>query len=327
MELSMNRYPVVNARPRLGAVVSPYTMLIIPTFEVTLQNKGRTKTASMGFDTGLSGAHIQMPTSVASSLGITPTGTQNRADATRTFVAQTGTIERITVPGVAGCSINNGKVLFFENAPLLIGNEYIRDVGAEFTYEGGVPSLKCAPVVRSSKASPIFMVSMAHRGKAENASAFFDTGWEGTDIAVPWSIAYRLGLPALRTVTARTHTGTVTLVKSKMDRLALQDVPACYVNGADVDILPSNSPIQKVIVGEGFMKKVGGRLGYDDQGPFFSCTGVDGKGRPIGEGILPSDLFPVDFSEVNPWLVGGLALLGLGLLGTGILFATRPSRY
>jgi predicted aspartyl protease len=326
MGLSMNQYPVVNAKPRLGATVSPYTMLVIPTFEVMLQNKGRTKTATVGFDTGLSGAHLQIPASVATYLGITPTGTENRSDATQTFVAQTGTIESITVPGMAGCSINNAKVLFFQNAPFLIGNDFIRDVGAEFTYVGGAPRLKCNPVARSMLApkSPIFMVSMAHRGKVIDSSAFFDTGWEGTDIAVPWSIANQLGLPPLRTVTARTHTGTVTLVKSKMDRLALQDLPACYVNGADVDILPSNSPIQKVIVGEGFMKKVNGRLGYDDQGAYFSCASADGKARAIGEGILPSDLFPIDrLSDVDPYLLGGMAILGLGVLGAAYLFATR----
>jgi hypothetical protein len=324
MGLSMNLYPVVNSRHRLGAAVSPYTLLVIPTFQVMIQNRGLTKTATVGFDTGLADAHLQMPTSLANSLGIVPTGTQNRSDATQTFVAQTGIVDSITVPGVSGCSVRNGKVLFFPNAPFLVGNNFIRDVGAEFTYESGTPELKCNPVVKSSKTSPIFVVSMANKGRVQNASAFFDTGWEGTDIAVPYSVAYQLGLPALNTVTARTHTGSVSLIKSKMDRLAIQDLPACYVNGAEVDILPSNSPIQKIIVGEGFMKKVNGQLGYDSQGAYFSCSAADGKARAIGEGLLPSDLFPIELlSEVDPWLWGGVALLGLGVLGTAYLFATR----
>jgi predicted aspartyl protease len=322
----MLQYAVKNVRRHLGAV-SPFTFLPIPIFPVLLQNKGKSQAANVGFDTGLANAHLQIPSALASYLGISSTGSENRSDATQDFVAQTGIIEKVTATGGVGCSVSNAKVLFFPDAPFLIGNDFIRDAGLEFTYENGVPSMKCTPVNKSmqSTKSPIFMVSMTQKGKTQNASAFFDTGWEGSDIAVPMSIAQQLGLPALSTSTAKTHTGTVTLIKSKMDRLALQDIPACNVNGANVDILPVNSPIQRVIVGEGFYKKVNGSIGYDNQGAFFSCPASGNTvARAIGEGILPADFFPIDrLTQMDPLLLGGMVFIGLGVLGALVLLATR----
>lgn len=304
--------------PRLGAVISPYTMMTIPTFEVTLTNGGRTKTATVGFDTGLEDAHVQIPTSLAKYLGVVGTGTEGRSDATKRFVSQTGTIDKISA---GGCSIENAKVLFFEDAPFLVGNDFIRDVGAEFTYESGVPGLKCSGTSQSRQImSPIFAVSLIQAGKVHNASAFFDTGFSGADVVIPWSIATRLGLPTLKTTQADTHTGTVTLVKSKLDRLTLQGMSSCYVDDADVRILPASSPLQEVIVGEGFFKKVNGRIGYDKQGALFSCGAAAGVVvRPIGEGIIPDEVRPAEPGSgvtmdlsINRWplVIGALGVAG-----------------
>lgn len=316
---------IARPRPRLGLIQSPYTAMFIPTFPVTLTNRGRSKTISVGFDTGLEGAHLQIPSSLAASLGIVPTGSEGRRDATQDFVAQKGTIEQISVPGSPGCVLNNGKVLFFDDAPTLIGNSFVQDLGADISYASGSPTFTCNVKQKSEdKVSPIFNMALTQKGKTINATAFFDTGFEGSDLAVPYSIAQQLGLPALSTNVARTHTGTVTLIRSRMDRLALADLPACYVNGANVDILPANSPIQRLIVGEDFMKKIDGKIGYDQQGAYFSCNASKGAvARAVGEGIIPSDLIPEFLNEVNPWAVGGAIILGLGILGSIALFMSR----
>lgn len=314
------RYAVSNLprpRPQLGAI-SPITLMMIPVFTVMLENKGKTKTAAVGFDTGLQNAHLQIPSSLASSLGILATGTENRSDATQDFVVQKGVIDKISAPGVSNCSLQNAKVLFFPDAPFLIGNDFISDVGADISYEGGSPQLTCDGPMQAQagqpRAVPIFSVALIHGGKSQTVSAFFDTGWEGTDIAIPWALAQQLGLPALKTITARTHTGTVTLTQSKLDRLALQEIP-CYVDGADVDILPIQSPIQRVIVGEGFFKKIDGRIGYDSQGALFACGRSSAIARSTGTGIIPPEAFPIDRMDPNlPLLVGGAAILGLGVL-------------
>lgn len=317
VRLVTHYHTVTKVRPHLG--------VIMPRFELTLTNGQRTKTEIMGFDTGLEVSHIQIPTSLAEFLGVVATGTKRMSDATQTIIVKTGTIEKITVSGKAGCSIESAKVIFYKEAPSLVGNNFIQDVGAEFAYENGIPKVKCSGPSQSRPVMlPIFVISMIHQGKVHNTPALFDTGWEGTDVAVPWSIAKEMGLPILNTTQGITHTGTVTLVQSKLDRLTLQQIPHCYVDGADVDILPESSPIQKVIVGEGFFKKINGRIGYDTQGAFFSCGAASGRAvrpadeaagmiaRPSGEGMIPDEVRITMGSDINPWLltIGGLAGAG-----------------
>jgi hypothetical protein len=304
-------------RPRLGI---PTSLLFIPKFSILLKNGSRTKAATVGFDTGLQDAHLQVPSTVADELGIVSVGAENRSDATQNFVVNRGIIDEISVPGVSNCSLRNAKVLFFDDAPFLIGNDFLRDLGGDISYAKGTSDLTCdGPNINQQPRSvPIFSVTLVQGGQAQTVSAFFDTGWEGTDIAVPAGLAQQLGLPALKTITARTHTGTVNLVKSKLDRLSLADVPQCYVDGADVDILPANSPVQRVIVGEGFFKRIDGRIGYDQKGALFSCGGSGAQvARSTGTGIIPPEAYPIERPlDLDPWLIGGAAVLGAGLLAS-----------
>jgi len=314
----LNRYAIGNIRPRLGSVLSPYTSLIIPTFDVTLKNGSKTQTVNLGFDSGLDGAHIQMPSTMARSFGIVPIESRGGSDLTRSFTASTGRIERITVPGYSGCVLIGGTVLFYDGAPLLIGNDFIRDVGAEISYESDKPSLSChGPSSGSSSRSlPIFPVSIINKGKTVTRDALFDTGAEGLDVDVPMSVAQELSLPSLSTRQFRTHTGTVTMIVSKTDRLALKDLPECYAGGASVGILPVQSPIQEVIVGEEFFKKTGGKLGYDSQGAYFTCTAAGGRtARSSRFAIIPSDISLSfgPYGDIPPWVAGLVVAAGATL--------------
>ena len=315
----MGRYPTVNMRPvryQMGSVLSPYSLTLIPTFDITLKNGKNTQVAKVGFDTGMHGTHLQISSYLARYLGIQSIGKEGRVDATKSFQADVGRIDRIIATGYSGCALAGAKVIFYDGAPDLIGNDFIRDVGAEISYEGEYPFLKCkgpSPDTENMEV-PIFPVVLIHNGKVIKTDAMFDTGWERDDIAIPQSIAKDLGLSALKTVTGRTHTGTVTLTVSQMDRLTMQDLPECHVDTANVAILPIESPIQQSIVGEGFFTRINGQLGYDQQGPFFSCSAAQGRvARPARTVIVPVEEAPVITYSVSPvpWIIGGLVTTGL----------------
>lgn len=338
MRTFLNSYPVVNvlpARSRMGSVLSPYSLTLIPEFNITLKNGTKTQVAKVGFDSGMIGAHLQIPTYLARYLGIIATGSEGRLDATQAFRAQVGRIDRITAPGISGCALAGGKVLFYDGAPTLIGNDFIRDVGAEIRYEGGFQILSCAGPSPDTEhmALPVFPVVLIHKGKVLKVDAAFDTGWERDDVAVPQSIAQQLGLQSLKTSTSRTHTGTVTLTLSELDRLGMQDLPQCYVDAAHVAILPPESPIQVVIVGEGFFNRVKGNLGYDQQGPYFSCAASQGiVARHVGTIVIPPEDIPVPEStglipgvpSSVSWILGGVVVAGvIGLVASQFLVKDR----
>jgi len=319
----------------MGSVLSPYSLTLIPEFNITLKNGTNTHIAKVGFDSGMTGAHLQISSYLAHYLGIVATGSEDRQDATQVFRAQVGRIDRITAPGISGCTLAGGKVLFFDGAPLFIGNDFIRDVGAEISYEGGFQILSCAgPAPDTENMSlPVFPVVLIHKGKVLKLDAAFDTGLERDDIAVPQSIAQQLGLPSLKTSTSRTHTGTVTLTLSKLDRLGMRDLPQCYVDFANVAILPPGSPIQIAIVGEGFFDRVKGKLGYDQQGPYFSCAASQGVvSRPVSTVVIPAKDIPIPESSSLipglpasvPWILGGVVAAGvIGLVASHFLIKDR----
>jgi hypothetical protein len=250
---------------------------------------------------------------LARELGIIKTGVEQFVDASGVSYSSIGKIDWIGVAADQGCGVRSGKVIFHEGAPLLIGNDFIRDIGASIKYGSSGPALSCSSgEVNPGLHVPMFRISITNGGKVLNAEALFDTGWEGADLALPWTMAEELGLVVTGTTRARTHTGVVTYSQAKADRLGLRDFGECYINGAVVDIHPRGSSLNKVIVGETFFEKTSGMLGYDEDGAFYSCRG--GEVRATRRSWIPLDELTHEIQS-DP----GLVVVGAGLVVVGVL--------
>jgi hypothetical protein len=301
-------------------VLSPVSGLLIPRFQVDLVNGTKRKRVDLGFDTGMEGAHLEVPASLARELGIVRTDSELFADASGISTASVGKVDWIGLTENPSCGVKSGKVIFRENAPLLIGNDFIRDIGASIRYGSQGPSIVCSSTgTEAGQYLPMFRVAIMNRGKIVNVEALFDTGWDGADLALPQSEAADLGLVAIGTQTARTHTGTVTFVQAKAERVSLRDLGQCYVNDAIVDIHPRGSPMDErgmAIIGEPFFKKTGGILGYDSEGAFYTCRAASGQQvRATRRSWFPieSILRELESDPALPWVAGG-GLMALGLL-------------
>jgi hypothetical protein len=117
---------------------------------------------------------------------------------------------------------------------------------------------------------PAFTMNLIQGQKVLTAPAYFDTGFS-SDIAVTQQTAAQMGLPITGYVDAKTHTGVVHLGTATMDRLGLKDLPGCFVQHVSVVVLPPEAPLQNMLVGESFVRKLSGRVGYDAKGAYFSC--------------------------------------------------------
>lgn len=310
------------APPVAGFIPSPFTGALIPVFPVDLTHRGRTERIQVGFDTGMTGTHLELPTSTAKRLGLTKIGTEEFVDAFGPNLSSVARIDQISVPGKSGCGVKSAKVIFHEGAPTLIGNDFIRDIGGSISYGRNGAGLTCAgKMPEPGLYLPKFRISITHQRKVLNVDALFDTGWETADLAVPASMADQLGLPIVGQKTASTHTGNVTFSQAKADRVGVRDLGQCYVNDAVVSIYPRGSSLDNlgyVIVGEPFFKRTGGRLGYDRDGAFFGCSAASGTVRAIETEKVPLD-FLVSTSVLGiptiAWVAGGLvAAVGLTAL-------------
>jgi predicted aspartyl protease len=309
------------APPIAGFIPSPITGALIPVFLVELTHRGRTEQIQVGFDTGMSGAHLEIPTSTANKLGLTAIDTEEFIDASGVHLSSVAHIDKISLPGKSGCFVPRAKVIFHDGAPTLIGNDFIRDIGGSIRYGSKGASLTCTGgIAEPGLHLPKFRISIVHRNKVLNVDALFDTGWETADVAMPASMADQLGLSIIGQKTASTHTGNVTLYQAKADKVGLSDLSQCFVNDAVVSIYPRGSSwddLGHVVVGEPFFKRTGGTLGYDSDGAFFGCRASSGRVRAIETEWVPIDYLVSTVMGVPAvvWIAGGLlVVVGLGVL-------------
>jgi hypothetical protein len=224
-----------------------------------------------GIDSGMTGAHLEIPTKLAERLGLTRTGTELLVDNSGRRMIQVAVIREVAAAGLPNCRVENAKVWFFDGAPILIGNRFMRETGAQVVYGPDGPRLVCKGPSRSDE-PPVFKIALEHGGRTFEADALFDTAWESSDVALPAAYAEALGLPNFGQESEPTPTGSYVAQVSKLDRMWVVDQPTCQVTGAKVKILPRNLPFaDRIVVGESFFRKTGGTVGYGPEGPFYSC--------------------------------------------------------
>lgn len=301
----------------MGAIISHYSNALIPTFLIKLTHGGKSKTVVAGFDTGLEGADIEIPSSMAYELGISVQTTMVASDSTMTFNQSIGTIDEISVPSVSNCVLRPGIVSFFNGATqVLIGINFLKALGAEIAYQG-TPTLTCRGYSAGTEQmiAPSFAITLVQGQKVLNTTALFDTGFT-SDLLVTAQVAQMMGLRATGIQQAKTHTGTVGLGIAKLDRLSLKDIPQCNLTDVDVRIQSASSPLQDILVGEGFIEKVGGRIGYDRQGALFSCENAKGMiARPIAITRVASNLIPLAITPQLWLFLGAIGLIGAVTVG------------
>jgi hypothetical protein len=246
----------------------------ISTFEVELRHGGRSKRVSAGFDSGMVGAALEIPSSLARSLGLEAVSTEILKDPSGRHTISVGRLEELGIPGRSDCVVQNAKTWFFEGAPILVGDFFMREIGAIVSY-GKVPTLECSGPSSGRAPGPLmFPVTISNRGRTIEVDAFFDTAWESSDLVVPPRLAQEIGLEATERESAPSPTGSYSAPVGRVDLLALADVPACAVSGARTKVLDF---LGRVIVGEAFFKKTGSSVGYDQTGPVFRCGEAGGS--------------------------------------------------
>lgn len=284
---------------------------IIPKFEILIKNGTKTKTVLAGFDTGMQGSDIEMPTSMAMELGITQISLAKATDASMSFDLKQGIADEVSVPASSGCTLKKAMVGFFDGAAeVLIGNNFLASLGAEISYESGKPALVCTGMAGGGLLSPAFSMNLIQGQKVLTVPAYFDTGFS-SDIAIPQSTAAQLGIPVTGAIDAKTHTGVIHLGTGKMDRLGLRDLPNCFSTGVSVVVIPPDGPLQNILVGESFIEKVGGRVGYDAQGAYFACKSSPTKARAVAFARIASgNLFLTEeMGQAIAWGLGAFCVV------------------
>lgn len=254
--------------PFLAAPLRPQA-----SFPVELSNGTRSEHLEAGFDTGMTGAHLEIPSTLAAALGLPIMGTEMLVDASGRRPISVSYIDRLKVDGAPGCLVEGAKVWFFEGAPVLIGNDFMRDAGASISYSPDGPTITCGKPSRDGSL-PKFRISLEQGEERLEVPAAFDTAWTSSDLALPEAIADALGIPVLGEEVEPTPTGSYRALVARIDGMSLSDQPECRVENARVRILPKSSPLpERVIVGEPFFLKTAGVVGYGPDGPFYRCGG------------------------------------------------------
>ena len=254
----------------LNDVRGPGRVDPISTFEVELRHGTRSVRVMAGFDSGMAGAYLEIPSSLARELGIQRLATETLMDSSGSSLIGVGRIDGISIGGESGCSVRNVKTWFFEDAPILVGNDFMREVNAVVTY-GAEPSLSCksgAPAAEKDLRFRILIIPES--GNPYATEAFFDTGWESSDLVVPPRVAKLLGLRPLGVEDSPTPTGTYRAPYARVPRVELALDRGCGVDDAKVKIF---SFLDRIIIGESFFKKTGGTVGYGPGGAFYRCSG------------------------------------------------------
>ncbi len=292
----------------------------IPQFQVTLKNGSRSKTVSAGIDTGMETADIEIPQSLATELAITPVKFAQVADTTQVFQQSMGVIDELSIPSMSGCSLKKAVVAYSSVIQgILVGDNFLKSVGASVSYETGSPVMACtlAAADRSSQLAPAFNVSLINGQKIYQSAALFDTGFTG-DVTVTQELAAQLGLKIKGYETATTHSGTVQLGLAALDRLVVKDLPGCFATGLTANVVPASAPLQNMLVGESFLSKVSGAVGYDNLGAYFMCKASDPqKARPVALTRVPDSWLPGVSNDTLIAVAGAVGLVAVG----GVLMA------
>jgi hypothetical protein len=223
-----------------------------------------------GFDSGMVGAALEIPSSLARSLGLEAVSTEILKDPSGQRTISVGRLKLLGIPGRPDCALKSVKTWFFPQAPVLVGDSFMREIGAVVSY-GEIPKLECSGAAPARADGPLmFPVLISNGGKTLEVNAFFDTAWESSDLVVPARAALALGIRVTSREDAPAPSGSYNAPVGRVDRLALADAPRCAVNGARVKILDF---LDRVIVGESFFKKTGSSVGYDQAGPVYRCGG------------------------------------------------------
>jgi hypothetical protein len=232
-----------------------------------LVHNGRVRGINAGLDSGMGGAHLEIPTTLAAELGLRKNGSMVLDDPSGRRMVDVATLDRVRI---GSCSLDRVTVLYFDGAPVLIGDDLMRALGLIVTYWPEGVRVNCAGS-RSSGAVR-FPLVLTHHGRRREVDGWFDTAWESSDLAVPRVLAEEMSLEVMGVESAPAPGGAYEAPVSTIDRIDMRDVPGCGVENAKVKILPAG----RVIVGEPFLRKTTSTVGYGPSGPVYGC-------RPIAE--------------------------------------------
>jgi len=143
---------------------------------------------------------------------------------------------------------------------------------------------------------PRFNAKLFYKGKSIPIIAGVDTGATRIYVLVSPTAAEKLGLP--KKAAGRVGVvggGTAPAFESELDRVEIEDIPACAINKPKTIIATPISEVD-VLIGEDYLKALGAKIEYTDKGPALSCRGgIPGIGLPewgdwqyiaVGVGIL-----------------------------------------
>jgi len=121
---------------------------IIPIMNATVWYKGRSATVRAGLDTGASGTYIIVETAIADKLGL-----PRLAEVEHTVVGgakvkgSLSELDRIEIEGLPGCTLRRPPAVVMgvgmQEHDILIGENYLRAVGATISYKGGQAYVSC----------------------------------------------------------------------------------------------------------------------------------------------------------------------------------------
>lgn len=307
---------------RLGQL--PSINAYVPTAEVELRQGSKVKKVKAIIDSGMQGTHLLITQEIADELGIVPTGKEIQGTIKGQREVMIGKIDLIALPGMKTCALANAKVTIGGDM-VALGHEFLAATGAAIVY-GDLPGITC-----SGKPSPAvgvfpqFRFDVTHKNRTVTLTAILDTGFSG-DLCLPSEIAAKLGLEKKSTQEVTTPQGKMDVSISTVDRVSFSGHPLCAVENAQTDIMPEQTAINAVLVGEGFLMKLPKRgeiksaVGYDKDGAFALCAADKSKIRAAKTVYLtiispeqPTLIAP-ETSSV-PWVpiavltaVGGLAI-------------------
>jgi hypothetical protein len=145
---------------------------------------------------------------------------------------------------------------------------------------------------------------LSHRGRQLDVISMLDTGTKGTHAFIDHTLAQELGLPRERKTEFVVVGGELKVgFYSTLDELSLPTVANCVIKNATVLVGDAGKDRTKVLVGEDFIRDVGGELKFFPDKTLISCKGGT-------ETAIPYSKVPVQ--EIL--LVGAAVVLGITLL-------------
>ena len=143
---------------------------------------------------------------------------------------------------------------------------------------------------------PRFTAVLSYKGKSIPVVAGIDTGATRIYILVSPTIADKLGLPKKNKRSVGVVGGaTITAYDTELDRVDIENIPACSINKPQTIIATQVSEVD-VLIGEDYLKALAAKIEYTDKGPLLSCRGgIPGLSLPewsdwqylaIGIGVL-----------------------------------------